>query len=119
MDKFKKLSLQAQPDNKGFKAIMNLIIISDLIEWAEVLEDATQKETMLVKLKNKFLRCYKNDLKICQAYNTNNELIYSNVNTPQGNYDWDRVWDNYNNFQRLESEQCANLTTVILGKVVE
>jgi hypothetical protein len=96
-----------------------VIIVNDLIEWAEVLEDATKKEALLVKLRNQFLRCYKQKLKICQTYNTDNDLIYSNVNTPQGNYDWDRIWDNPNAIILQPVTPCAGLEVINLGKVIE
>lgn len=119
MDKINRISLQAENDPSALKAILALIIVNDLIEWAEVLEDATKKEAMLVKLRNQFLRCYKQKLKICQTYNTDNDLIYSNVNTPQGNYDWDRIWDNPNVIILQPILPCAGLEVINLGKVIE
>lgn len=93
----KKLSLQAIENKTQMWNILTLIIIDDLIEWSKSVVDASSKVTeQLVSLRNKLVRDYYEDLKICRYHNTPNEFVYANVNTPQASHDWDRVWDNPN-----------------------
>jgi hypothetical protein len=44
LDIFKKIGLQAIADKKEIKSVLDLIIINDLIEWAECIQDATIRE---------------------------------------------------------------------------
>ena len=44
LDIFKKIGLQAVADKKEIKSVLDLIIINDLIEWAECIQDATIRE---------------------------------------------------------------------------
>jgi hypothetical protein len=71
----------------------------------------------LVKLRNKLLHCTKDNLKICRTYTNDAELIYTNVNTPQSNYDWDRIWDNNNHI--LRPGLCADLIPISDGYIID
>lgn len=93
LDKIKKLSLQMQADPKGFRQLLSLIIVDDMIQWAEDLDDASATEANLVLLKEHLLRCYSDNLKLCYDYTSDSQRSYTNVNTPQGTYDWNRIWD--------------------------
>lgn len=82
-----------QADPKGFRQLLSLIIVDDMIQWAEDLDDASATEANLVLLKEHLLRCYSDNLKLCYDYTSDSQRSYTNVNTPQGTYDWNRIWD--------------------------
>lgn len=82
-----------QADPKGFRQLLSLIIVDDMIQWAEDLDDASTTEANLVLLKQHLLRCYSDNLKLCYDYTSDSQQSYTNVNTPQGTYDWNRIWD--------------------------
>lgn len=90
----KKSSVLATFNMEVFKKILSIIILSDIIEWAEKIEPESSTEVQLVQLRNKLVMCYEQYLNICRTYTDPIEETYTNVNTPQTNYDWDRIWDN-------------------------
>lgn len=85
-----------QADPKGFRQLLSLIIVDDMIQWAEDLDDASATEANLVLLKEHLLRCYSDNLKLCYDYTSDSQRSYTNVNTQQGTYDWNRIWDTPN-----------------------
>lgn len=89
VDKINLLRYQAKDDIKGFKAILSLIILSDMIEWSEYLDTPhrivkklVDKQTDLILHNSCIIPYYFNDSR-----------VYTNVNTPQSNNTWKRVWD--------------------------
>lgn len=88
--------ISSQFDMSILKKILSLIIVKDMIKWIEKINPESVEEAQLVRLKNKLLMCYEPYLKMCRTYDTHDEEIYTNVNTAQTNYTWDRIWDNFN-----------------------
>lgn len=90
---FRRLRRYGDNNYKLFKKILSLIIIDDLFEWSFYLDDKQAIQKKLQEMRIKYLTCNK-DLEICR-----DEIIdqlYINVNTPQTNYTWNRVWDDSN-----------------------
>lgn len=95
-DKIKKLSLQGVSDSLGFRQLLSIVMVTDLIEWAESLQDTSGMEEALVKLRDKLLVCYSKNIKLCHNYSKEAVSIYTSTNIPSSNQMWDRVWDNPN-----------------------
>ena len=76
---------------------MSIIVISDLIEWTESLNDASEVEAFLVKLRNDLLMCYSKNLKLCNDYNSQDMRAFTSTNISESIPMWDRVWDNPGN----------------------
>lgn len=100
-DKIKKLSLQGVSDSIGFRQLLSIVMLTDLIEWAEALQDTSGMEQALVKLRDKLLVCYSKNIKLCHNYSKEAMSVYASTNIPHSNPMWDRVWDNPNE-QELE-----------------
>lgn len=96
-DKIKRLSLQGVSDPIGLRQILSIIVISDLIEWTESLNDASEVEAFLVKLRNDLLMCYSKNLKLCNDYNSQDMRAFTSTNISESIPMWDRVWDNNGN----------------------
>lgn len=96
-DKIKRLSLQGVSDPIGLRQILSIIVISDLIEWTESLNDASEVEAFLVKLRNDLLMCYSKNLKLCNDYNSQDMRAFTSTNISESLPMWDRVWDNPGN----------------------
>ena len=92
IDAFGKLRYQAKDDPKAFRSILEVIMLDDMLEWAAGL---AEPESVLKALFDKRL-----DLINCNpAFNIqykDSKPIYTNVNTPQSNDTWKRVWDSEN-----------------------
>lgn len=86
ISKLRKLAIN---DPKVFKKILYLIILDDLYEWGNFIEEDTCVLEELANFREKFILCNP-ELEI-QRITTGK--IYSNVNTPQSNDSWKRVWD--------------------------
>ena len=89
VDKINLLRYQAKDDSEGFKSILNLIILNDMIEWSEylgaphhIIQQLVDKRTDLI-LHNTCIT----------PYYSNDSFVYTNVNIPQSNDTWKRVWD--------------------------
>ena len=112
---FGKLRYQAKDDSKAFKAIIQAIMLDDMIEWAAGL---AEPESVLQTLVDKRL-----DLIKCNsAFNIqyqDSKPIYINVNIPQSNDTWKRVWDGKNVvmtdliFTPCKDDGCQDSTTWI------
>lgn len=89
VDKINLLRYQAKDDIKGFKAILSLIVLSDMIEWSEYLDTPNH---VIKKLVDKQMDLILHNSCIIPHY-SNNSRVYTNVNTPQSNDTWKRVWD--------------------------
>ena len=99
IDTFGKLRYQAKDDPKAFKDILKIIILDDIIEWSNsasgMQSDLKKMQQKLRDLQTQFILC---NPAFSKQY-IDSELAYVNVNTPQSNSTWKRVWD---------SESCVN-----------
>lgn len=96
-DRIEKMRFLGQNDPKGMKKILSLIGINFVYDW--VYFNDTQSE-YLQKLRDLQTRIIASD---CTFKKVNKDLYkngvveafqaYRNVNTPQSNDDWKRVWD--------------------------
>lgn len=84
-----KLRLLANNDTKLFKKILFLIVLDDMYDWSDYLDAPQPIQKRLQELRNNFILCNR-DLDICR-FPVGDE--YVNVNTPQTNNTWRRVWD--------------------------
>lgn len=87
-----KLRLLANNDIKLFKKILFLIVLDDMYDWSDYLDAPQPIQKRLQELRNNFILCNR-DLDICR-FPVGDE--YVNVNTPQTNNTWRRVWDAQN-----------------------
>ena len=71
-------------------------MVSDLIEWAESIQDTSSTEQALVKLRDNLLMCYRDNIKPCYDYRKEAISAYTSSNVPVPSTMWDRVWDNPN-----------------------
>lgn len=89
VDKINRLRYQAQDDSKAFKAVLQLIILDDMLEWAEQHEPEQVLEK-LYDLRHQFVMCSNIFNK---EYSNPSTDPYINVNVPQTTDTWKRVWD--------------------------
>lgn len=96
IDTFGKLRYQAQDNPKAFRAILELVIMQDIMEWAGSVitseEELNAVQATIIEKQKKLILCNP-DISIQYLDSPN---IYTNVNTPQDYYDWTRVWDRPN-----------------------
>lgn len=96
IDTFGKLRYQAQDNPKVFRAILELVIMQDIMEWAGSVitseEELNAVQATIIEKQKKLILCNP-DISIQYLDSPN---IYTNVNTPQDYYDWTRVWDRPN-----------------------
>lgn len=86
--KIRELTKHADYAPKDFKKIMIAVILNDLKEWSEYIPK--DDPNAIVKMLNNFLLC--NGFIIDRMPSEKVEP-YVNVNTPQTNTTWHRVWD--------------------------
>lgn len=84
-----ELRYQAKDDPAVWKSLIELIIVDDMIEWASGLGES---EEVLNKLINKRMQIILYNKGINPEYEDTSSA-YVNVNTPQSNDTWKRVWD--------------------------
>lgn len=89
VDKINRLRYQAQDDSKAFKAVLQLIILDDMLEWAEQ-HESEQVLEKLYDLRHQFVMCSNIFNK---EYSNPSTDPYINVNVPQTTDTWKRVWD--------------------------
>lgn len=89
IDALGQLRYQAKDDPKRFKAILTLIIMNDMLEWAFGQTDNHCILEKLEDMRHRFILC---NTAFKQEY-TDNLSTYVNVNTPQTSATWKRVWD--------------------------
>jgi hypothetical protein len=89
VNKINMLRYQAVDDPTAFRAILDLIIVDCLIRWAGGLDEPQHILDQLVEKRNAILM---HNSCIIPEY-TDWSTAYVNVNTPQTNDDWKRVWD--------------------------
>lgn len=96
IDTFGRLRYQAKDDPKAFKNILKVVMLDDIIEWsASVLgmsPDLSEIQQKLRDLQTQFILC---SPAFSKQY-IDSETAYVNVNTPQSNSTWKRVWDSQN-----------------------
>lgn len=85
-----RLRLLADNNTKLFKKILFLIVLDDIYDWSEYLDDKQSIQKKLRDLRTNFIMCNQ-DLEVCRMPIGHE---YINVNTPQSDDTWNRVWDN-------------------------
>lgn len=86
-DKLNRLAYQAVDDPQGFKKVMMLTILDDLIQWADELDDQSAVQFLKLKIEKlltKYPECFIIPSEV--RYNTG---VYTNVNLPQQINTWD------------------------------
>ena len=86
-DKLNRLAYQAVDDTQGFKKVMMLTILDDLIQWAD--EEDDQHAIRLLKLKVERLLTIYPECFIIPSEVRYNTGVYTNVNLPQNINTWD------------------------------
>lgn len=93
IDTFGRLRYQAKDDPKAFKNILKVVMLDDIIEWsASVLgmsSELSEIQSKLRDLQTQFILC---NSAFSKQY-IDSQTAYVNVNTPQSNSTWKRVWD--------------------------
>lgn len=84
-----KLRLLGNNNTKLFKKILFLIVLDDIYDWSAYMDSSQHIQKRLQELRINFIMCNR-DLDICR-FPPGRE--YVNVNTPQTNDTWKRVWD--------------------------
>lgn len=92
IDKIQRLRYQAQDSPKDFKSILRAIILTDILEWSAGLD---LPQSLQDKLKQKQIDLFLCDPAFKVQY-ADTSTAYVNVNTPQTNSTWKRVWDSHN-----------------------
>lgn len=88
-DAFGKLRYQAKDDPKVFRSILEVSMVDYMLQWAAGMLEPQENLQKLVDLRHDLLMC-NSALKL---QHLDNSTAYVNVNTPQSNTDWKRVWD--------------------------
>ena len=88
-DKFFKMRFLGQFDSLTFKHILYLIVLDDLYDWSNYLDEKQLIQKRLQELRTRFILNHGEF--IVKMASPNN--FYVNVNTPQTNLTWRRVWD--------------------------
>lgn len=88
-DVFGMLRYQAKDDPKAFRSILEVSMVDYMLHWASGMLEPQENLQKLVDLRHDLLMC-NSALKL---QHIDNSTAYVNVNTPQSNADWKRVWD--------------------------
>lgn len=91
-DRVDKLRFLAVNDSKAFKKILYLIIMDDVYDWSNYLGGSQEIQDTIQHLRYDFIR-HNEEFLIERDIDAS---MYTNVNTPQTNNTWKRVWDNPN-----------------------
>lgn len=122
IDTFGKLRYQAKDDPKAFKDILKIVILDDIIEWSNsasgMQSDLKKMQQKLRDLQIQFILC---NSAFSKQY-IDSETAYVNVNTPQSNSTWKRVWDSEQAITFIEgskligcdSEECKAAPKVLI-----
>ena len=86
--RIRELTKHAQLAPQEFKKIMLAVIVNDLKEWSEYIPK--DDPNAIVNLLNNYLL---NNCFIIDRMPNEDSLAYVNVNTPQTNDTWKRIWD--------------------------
>lgn len=90
-DQLKDMRKRANWNKTEMKHIMLMIILSDLIEWSNAITKADPK---WYKIREKYMMEHP-EFSIVRTLTPYHDKLYTNVNTPQSDEFWDRVWDHY------------------------
>ena len=90
LDVVNRMRYQADSNKNAFKAILQLIFVNDMIEWAS--QEPEEVKEKLHKIQQQLILC---NAHITPEYE-DTSLAYTNVNTPQTTDTWKRVWDSDN-----------------------
>jgi hypothetical protein len=88
-DAFGKLRYQAKDDPKAFRSILEVSIVDYMLHWASGMLEPQAHLQKLVDLRHDLLMCNP----ALRIQHIDSTTAYVNVNTPQSNDDWKRVWD--------------------------
>lgn len=88
-DTFDKMRMLGLNDRSLLKKIMYLIVLDDIYDWSDYIDDSQQVQNKLQELRTNFILCNP-EFTVCQFPF---DQHYVNVNTPQTNNTWKRVWD--------------------------
>lgn len=91
-DRVDKLRFLAVNDAKAFKKILYLIIMDDVYDWSSYIGGSQEVQDIIQHLRYDFIR-HNEEFLIERDIDAS---MYTNVNTPQNNNTWKRVWDNPN-----------------------
>jgi hypothetical protein len=91
-DAFGMLRYQAKDDPKAFRSILEVSMVDYMLHWASGLLEPQENLQKLVDLRHDLLMCNP----ALKLQHLDNSTAYVNVNTPQSNADWKRVWDAQN-----------------------
>lgn len=91
-DAFGMLRYQAKDDTKAFRSILEISMVDYMLHWASGLLEPQENLQKLVDLRHDLLTCNP----ALKLQHLDNSTAYVNVNTPQSNADWKRVWDAHN-----------------------
>lgn len=88
-DRIARLRFLGRNDSKVFKKILHLIVLDDLYDWSIWLEDEKETQIKIKEARTQYI------LDNCEfdIKNTKFMPFYINVNTPQTNDTWKRIWD--------------------------
>lgn len=86
---FDRMRLLGDNDTQLLKKIMFLIVLDDIYDWSDYLDENQSIQKRLQELRTNFILCNP-EFDVCRfPFNQS----YINVNTPQTNNTWKRVWD--------------------------
>lgn len=91
-NKIKQLKKHGGQETDGFKTIFYAVILNDMKEWAEYVPDEENRKK-IVDILNRYILEHK-DFQIERFVDEPD--LYKNVNLPQDNTTWRRIWDNKN-----------------------
>lgn len=91
-DRVDKLRFLAVNDAKAFKKILYLIIMDDVYDWSSYIGGSQKVQDIIQHLRYDFIR-HNEEFLIERDIDAS---MYVNVNTPQTNNTWKRVWDDPN-----------------------
>lgn len=88
-DKIQKMRFLGQYDPITFKHILYLVLLDDIYDWSNYLDESQSIQKRLQELRTQFILDHGEF--VVKMTSPNN--FYINVNTPQTNHTWKRVWD--------------------------
>lgn len=91
-DNVDKMRFLGDYNPKLLKKILYLIVLDDLGEWSDYLDENLPVQNKIKEIKEGFL-LNNPELKVKKLIN---DKLYTNVNSPQTNDTWKRVWDSQN-----------------------
>ena len=87
-DKIQKMRFLGQYDPITFKHILYLVLLDDIYDWSNYLDESQSIQKRLQELRTQFILDHGEF--VVKMTSPNN--FYVNVNTPQTNHTWKRVW---------------------------